>query len=269
MKTTFPLLLACLLFAQPLRAETLVWWRLEEEAPPLPAAEGGPDLKWWSEASNPYSASESGPPDALYRVGQSPSGRGFAAAASYGSAPGGLLAKGECDFSGQSGGLTVEGFFSTAQVKDRHENQAVMACGDGGMDISWAFRLLDGRPAFAVFRDGDTDPLAQVEIGEDARTGDWHYFVARIHSAASGHPSMISLSVRAADGRAWSEELPLPEGTEIRRHAKPPIVGRSSVFIDTKPDYKGTWDTFQGTISDLRISSGILPDSGLLGVVEK
>lgn len=269
MKTSLPLLMATFLVAHSLCAETLVWWRLDEEAPPIAAAQGGPDLKWWSEASNPYAPSQSAPPAALYRVGNRPAARSFSAPASYLSAPGGLVGKAECDVSGQAGGLTVEGFFSTVQVKAKHENQAVIACGDGWMDASWAVRLIDGRPTFAVFRDGDPNPLAQVEISEDVRTGDWHFFAARIHPSAAGTPEKISLAVSASDGRTWFEELVLPEGSEIRRHAKPPIVGRTSIFIDAKPDYKGTWDTFQGAIGDLRISAGALADTELLGAIKK
>ena len=68
---------------------------------------------------------------------------------------------------------------------------------------------------------------------------------------------------------ALSAETDLPAGFSIRQNRKPIIIGRSSLFIDNKPGYRGTWDTFAGLISDLRISHGSLADDQLLGGITK
>lgn len=251
------------------RAETLAWWRLSEDQPPQRASEGGPDLKWWSASKNPYVAEAAAPPAALYRIAFKPEDRSFAVAASCLDKEGGLIAANPGDFADISSGLTVEGFFKTTQKKSKLENQAIATCGEGWMDASWAVRLMDGRLAFAVFQDNDKYPVAQVEAGDDLRDDKWHFFAARLIPADSGKPGKLALTVTSEDGTSVSEETDLPAGLAVRPNTKPLIVGRSSLYIDNKPEYCGTWDTFQGLISDIRISKGILNDSDLLGAVKR
>ena len=250
------------------RAETLAWWRLSEDQPPQRASEGGPDLKWWSASKNPYVAVAAAPPATLYRISIKPEDRSFAAAASCLDKEGGLIAANLGDWSDVSAGLTVEGFFKTTRKKTKLENQAIVTCGEGWMDASWAVRLMDGRLTLAVFQDNDKFPVAQVEAGDDLRDDKWHFFAARLIPAASGKPGKLTLTVTSEDGTSVSEETDLPAGLTVRQNKKPLIVGRSSLYIDNKPEYCGTWDTFQGLISDIRISKGVLKDSDLLGAIK-
>ncbi len=266
--TSLVIAASCLLPAMS-RAETLAWWRLSEDQPPQMASEGGPDLKWWSASKNPYVSESSVPPSSLYRLTVKPADKSFAVAASCLDREGGLIATNPGDFADASAGLTVEGFFKTSQKKTKLENQAIVTCGEGWMDASWAVRLMDGRLAFAVFQDNDKFPVAQVEAGDDLRDDKWHFFAARIIPAASGKPGKLALAVTSEDGTTVSEESDLPAGLALRRNAKPLIVGRSSLYIDNKPEYCGTWDTFQGQISDIRISKGALKDSDLLGASKR
>ncbi len=250
------------------RAETLAWWRLSEDQPPQLAAEGGPNLKWWSSAKNPYISESAVPPALLYRLSVKPAEKSFAAAASCLDGEGGLIAPSPGEFADISAGLTVEGFFKTSRKKTKMENQAIVTCGEGWMDAAWAVRLIDGRLAFALFQDNDKNPVVQVEAGDDLRDDKWHFFAARVTPSAPGKPGKLALLVTSEDGTSLSEETDLPEGLVARRNNKPLIIGRSSLYIDNKPEYCGTWDTFQGLISDIRISKGALKDSDLLGAIK-
>lgn len=250
-------------------AETLAWWRLADEQPPQIACEGGPNLKWWTEPKLPYVSEASAPPASLYRTSVTPPERSFAAGASYLDVVGGLISLTPGEFGDVSAGLTVEGFFKTSRKKAKLEIQTIVTCGDGGMDASWAVRLMDGRLAFAVYQDNDKFPVAQVEAGDDFRDEKWHYFAASVSPSAAGKTGRISLKVTSEDGAPLSEATELPDGVSVRRNSKPLLVGRSSIYIDSKPEYAGTWDTFQGLISDIRISNEVVPDSGLLGAVTR
>lgn len=257
-----PVLLA--LVASSVRAETLAWWRLDQTAPPITAAEGGPNLKWWVQSDGDYVASAEVPPAGLYRTGGDTPLNSFDAGQSYGDAVRGLVAEGTGDFFNAADGLTVEGFFKTHSTKPNLERQAVVSCGDGFADMSWIVRLIDGKPSFGVFHGTGADPVALVEIEDDVRDDRWYYFAARI---TPGDPARLTLVVRAEGEEAQTAEMALPPGVSLRPNRKPLIVGRSSLYIDAKPEYRGTWDTFAGCIADVRISRGALPDDNLLGAV--
>lgn len=265
MKTTFPIL-ALVLTAGITTAlgDTMVRWKLDETAPPIVAAEGAPNLKWWVEKDGVYTSSSEVPPVALYRNQSDRPLNSFDAEQSYSGTVSGLIAAAQGEFWDVADGLTVEGFFRTKRVKPDHERQAVISCGEGFADIAWIMRIVDGRPNFSVFQGTSPDPVAAVEIDQDVRDQHWYYFVARI---APGSPSKLSLTVKGEGLAPLSAQTELPAGFSIRQNRKPLIVGRSSLFIDSKPEYRGTWDSFAGQISDLRISHGELPDGELLGKI--
>lgn len=246
--------------------DTLVRWKLEEAAPPIVAAEGAPNLKWWVEKDGVYSSSNDVPSADLYRGNADRPLNSFDAGQSYSGTVAGLITTAQGDFWNVQGGLTVEGFFKTKKTKPDHERQAVISCGEGFADIAWILRLIDGRPSFGVFQGNSPDPVAAVEIDQDVREERWYYFVARV---VPGSPAKLTLSVKGEGSAPLSAQTELPAGFSIRQNRKPLIVGRSSLFIDKKPEYRGTWDTFAGLISDLRISNGALPDDQLLGEITK
>ncbi len=247
--------------------DTIVRWRLDEGAPPIVAAEGAPNLKWWVEKDGLYASSNDVPPADLYRGQADRPLNSFDAGQSYSSgAVSGLITTAQGDFWNVQGGLTVEGFFKTKKSKPDHERQAVISCGEGFADIAWIVRLIDGRPSFGVFQGNSPDPVAAVEVDQDVREDRWYYFVARV---VPGSPGKLTLTVKGEGNAALSAETDLPAGFSIRQNRKPIIIGRSSLFIDNKPGYRGTWDTFAGLISDLRISHGSLADDQLLGEITK
>lgn len=267
MKTKLPIVLIALAAgASCARSETLVWWKLEQSTPPIPAADGSPGLKWWVEKDALYASSSDVPPAELYRNQSERPLNSFDAGQSYFSTVSGLITSAPCEFWKVDDGLTVEGFFKTKRTKPDHERQAVISCGEGFADISWLVRLVDGRPSFGVFQGTSPDPVAQVEIDQDVRDERWHYFAARV---VPGQPGKLSLTVKGEGEAAVTEQIELPSGFSIRQNRKPLIIGRSSLFIDNKPEYRGTWDTFGGLIADVRISRGALKDEDLLGKTAK
>ena len=243
-------------------AETLVQWKLDEPAPPIVAAQGIPSLKWWVEKETPYTSSTDVPPAGMYRDQADRPINSFDAGASYGNTVCGLIASSPAEFWNVGDGLTVEGFFKTKRVKTDRERQAVISCGEGFADIAWIVRIVDGRPNFSVFQGTSPDPVAAVETDQEVRDERWYYFAARV---VPGSPAKISLTVKGEGDAAVSAQTDLPAGFSIRQNRKALIVGRSSLYIDPKPEYRGTWDSFAGQISGLRISRGALPDGELLG----
>jgi len=247
-------------------ASTLAWWRLDQTSPPITAAEGGPNLKWWVQKQGDYVASSDTPPAALYREGVGAPLNSFDAGQSYADDVRGLISEPGGDFFNATDGLTVEGFFKTNKTKPNLERQALVSCGEGFADMAWIVRLIDGKPTFAVFQGTSNEPVAAVEIADDVRDERWYYFVARL---VPGQPARLRLTVRAEGEAAQSEEVELPSGVSVRPNRKPLIIGRSSLYIDNKPEYAGTWDTLAGTIADVRISGAALEDDSLLGNVTK
>lgn len=246
------------------QAETLVHWRLDQTEPPVLAGEGFPNLKWWVEKDGSYVSISEAAPASLYRDASAVPQSSFDAGQSYGDAVRGLVADGEAEFYNVTQGLTVEGFFRTRRIKPDLERQAVVACGEGMADVAWVVRLINGKPGFGVYQGSGPDPVAMVEVEDDVRDERWYYFVARV---VPGDPGKLTLTIKAEGEPAESAEMPLPSGFSIRQNRKPLIIGRSSLYIDDKPEYRGTWDTFAGAISDVRISSGALSGDALLGNV--
>lgn len=247
-----------------LHAETIAWWRLDQTEPPIVAYEGGPGLRWWVEKDGPYIASSDVPPAGLYAGNVGAPLNSFDVAQSYGDQVRGLISEPGGDFYNTTDGLTVEGFFKTRMVKPMLEKQTMVSCGEGFADIAWLVRLVDGKPSFALFQGTGGDPVIAVEIEDDARDERWYYFVARV---TPGAPGKISLSLKAEGEAAQTAELDLPPGLSVRPNRKPLIIGRSSLYIDPKPEYRGAWDTLAGTIADIRISHGALSDDKLLGKI--
>jgi hypothetical protein len=265
MKTKLPLLLIALTAAcVTVQADTLVHWRLDQTESPILASEGFPNLKWWVEKDGAYVSAPEAAPAALYRDASAVPQNSFDAGQSYGDGVRGLVTDAEAEFYNVSQGLTVEGFFRTQRSKPDLERQAVVACGEGMADVAWVVRLLNGKPGFGVFQGASPDPVAMVELEDDVRDDRWYYFAARV---VPGDPGKLTLTIRADGEAAQTAEMPLPSGFSIRQNRKPLIIGRSSLYIDNKPEYRGTWDTFAGIISDVRISSGALSDDALLGKV--
>lgn len=260
------LFILALLAVTGVHAQTIVWWRLDQTEPPIMAQEGGPGLKWWVETSGPYVASSEVPPAGLYAGSVGSPLNSFNAGDSYGDQVRGLISEPGGEFYNAADGLTVEGFFKTHAVKPILEKQTIVSCGEGFADIAWLVRLVDGKPSFALFQGTGADPVIAAEIEDDVRDERWYYFAARV---TPGAPGKISLLVKAEGEAAQTAELDLPPGLSVRPNRKPLIIGRSSLFIDPKPEYRGTWDTLAGMIADIRISSGALPDSELLGKVVK
>lgn len=266
--TKTALLPACLLLASLdlLAASTIAWWRLDETAPPIVAAEGGPNLKWWVQKEGEYVASSEVPPSSLYRQGVGAPLNSFDAGQSYADDVRGLISEPGGDFFNTTGGLTVEGFFKTSKTKPNLERQALVSCGEGFADMAWIVRLIDGKPTFAVFQGTGNDPVAAVEVADDVRDERWYFFAARV---VPGEPARLKLTIRAEGEDPQSEEVELPAGVSVRPNRKPLIIGRSSLYIDNKPEYAGTWDTLAGQIADVRISAEALPDEQLLGALRR
>lgn len=258
------------------QADTLAWWRLSEEIPPVLAQEGGPNLKWWSDKEEPYVSSPEIPSEMLYRAGLNPAGRSFDSEASNGPKDGNLSAQGlvtaekDASFSSLENGITIEGFFNGKSGESGTETQTILSCGDGSVHRVWAVQVIKGYLTFSLFEEGSLDASFRVECPNDVRDEKWHYFVARFEPGIGGKPGKASLIVTssgenqtAADNQT-SGELP-KRGDAVDTL----LVGRSSIYWDTSPEYKGTIDPFLGKISDIRISQGVLADDQLLGKVAR
>jgi hypothetical protein len=256
------------------RADTLAWWRLSEETPPVFAQEGGPNLKWWSDKDEPYVSSTDIPPETLYRAGLNPAGRSFDSEASNGPKDGNLSAQGlateekDSSFSSLENGLTIEGFFKGKSGENGTETQTILSCGDGSVHRVWTVQVIKGYLTFSLFEEGSLDASFRVECPSDVRDEKWHYFVARFETGIGGKSGRASLIVtsseenqKAADNKTSGE--PPKRGDVVDTL----LVGRSSIYWDTSPEYRGTIDPFLGKISDIRISRGVLADDQLLGKI--
>ncbi|MEN9468582.1 MAG: hypothetical protein RL630_315 [Verrucomicrobiota bacterium] len=248
----------------PCRAsDDVFWWRLDQETAPYQSVVGESPLHWWSDTKTPEASSTEVPPSTLYRHPATPPLSVFDSGKSHQGDCALQLKQGGAAFSNVETGLTVEGFFRTTPLKSEHERQALVSCGEGYADIAWIVFLRDGHPVLAVYREGSHEPAASLELPADVRDGQWHFFVARIS------PELLSLSVSTASGKPLTGSTTLPDGFAIRKSSKPLLVGRSSIYIDNAPYYRGSRDTFGGQLCDIRITRSNLPDTGLLGMISK
>jgi hypothetical protein len=265
MKSTIPLLVLVLTttLAVSSEPETLAWWRLDGNL--TEPAEGGPLLKWWTNSGTPPEE-DAAPPQKMFRA-TSPAETSFAVSKSVRDHPGGLHTIDAGDFAATEQGLTVEGFFQTTPRESGAERQAVITCGDGWMDAAWAVRLIDGQLAFSVFGDFDHQPVVEARLPGDFLDNRWHYFVGRVIPGDGAQPGKLQLEAVADGGQTTRVETDWPAGFVPRQNRRPVVLGRSSLYIDNDPDYRGTWDTFQGSLSDIRITRGVLSNDSLLGAL--
>ena len=271
MKTPLCFLFVCFLgtlglHAQAARDRTLAWWRLDTFVGDIAPARGGPDLRLWLERPTLVEpVSKEAPPRALYASRVIPAAGSLELALLYGGGAGALQQKELWDAAWPREGLTVEGFFRNTDEGLRGR-RAIVSCGDGRNDAAWTVAIENGNLSFSVFRDGDSDPTYALSIPRDTRNGKWHYFVVQVRPDAARKTQTIHLLLKPEGAESLSNRQELPADFVARAHQKGLIVGRSSVFYDTKPEYRGTLDTFRGHLADIRISSAPLEADKLLGV---